>query len=170
MNYRSDRDTKLEINLSNVCIASRNFQVKQLEGQVYPDHTSNASTLQIGWQERLTLHYLVVPIEMNADSSIRNLPCSSDNGIACENILLSKNRTHVVDFMCRERAHEVFTVSCHFTKIYSRMCLVHLMLISSFYRRCFELTGSKKKDCLRTKKSKDSHDTSLRFEGRGHQL
>ena len=70
MNYRSDRDLKLEIYLEKICIASRHFQVRQLQGQIDPDslipnvgNGPGLSSLQIGWQERVTLHYLVIPLE-----------------------------------------------------------------------------------------------------------
>ena len=111
MNYRSDRDTDLEINLRNVCIASRNFRVQQMEGQVQPESRSKLPSLQIGWQERMTLHYLVVPTQTsNTFSTLSTLSSSKNDLIDRENPLKSNDSTHVTDFMCRERAHEVFTV------------------------------------------------------------
>ena len=100
MNYRSDRETKLEIDLGDFSIASRHFEVRQLEGQEYPGKNQN---LQIGWQERITLHYLVIPTVTTA--------CFSKLGQSSDNFAYEKTSTHVTDFMCRERAHEVFTVS-----------------------------------------------------------
>jgi hypothetical protein len=111
MNYRSDRDTKLEINLGDVCIASRNFKVQRMEGQVQPETRSKSQSLQIGWQERMTLHYLVVQTQTsNTFSTLSTLSSSKNDLIDRENPLKSNDSTHVTDFMCRERAHEVFTV------------------------------------------------------------
>lgn len=108
MNYRSDRESSLEIDLSHVCIASRNFKVQQLEGQVYPQQNPALPTLQIGWQERITLHYLIAPTEASTCfSKLRSLLSDSANSVYDKS---SKNM-HVTDFMCRERAHEVFSVS-----------------------------------------------------------
>lgn len=108
MNYRSDRDANLEIDLSNVCIASRNFKVRQLEGQVYPEQNPTLPALQIGWQERITLHYLVAPTEtVSCFSALSTL----SSGHHSTDYDTSSSSRHVTDFMCRERAHEVFTVS-----------------------------------------------------------
>ena len=113
MNYRSDRETNLEIDLQNVCIASRNFQVKQLEGQVYAERNPQQSSVRIGWQERITLHYLVVPVATIATcfSTIKSLSSSGNDNTAFDKSLLSSNCKHITDFVCRERAHEIFSVS-----------------------------------------------------------
>jgi hypothetical protein len=111
MNYRSDRDANLEIDLDDVCIASRNFKVQTLEGQMYSHHKPKAPSLQIGWQERVTLHYLVIPIEKTTCfSTLSVLSSLSTDNIACDEALKSFDSKHLTDFMCRERAHEVFTV------------------------------------------------------------
>ena len=117
MNYRSDRDTKLEIYLNKICIASRHFKVKQLVGQVDSARRrplsaalEGQSSFQIGWQERVTLHYLVVPIQSNADRvSFSNLSFSSDE-TSVPQMHASKDDKKVAEFMCREKAHESFIV------------------------------------------------------------
>ena len=122
MNYRSDRDSKLEINLNKICIASRHFEIKQLLGQIDSQDVSQAQTgnnevsssLKIGWQERVTLHYLVVPIESSSASVIfSTLSFAMDNKNVKPKPQLSDS-AHVADFMCRERAHDVFSVSLSF--------------------------------------------------------
>ena len=125
MNYRSDGHTKLQIYLEKICIASRHFQIKQLLGQVdsddlsqslieSPQKTDPVSSLKIGWQERITMQYLVVPIEVShMPVSFSTLTFSSGNEMVL-NSLPQIDLLHgakVTDFMCRERAHEVFTVS-----------------------------------------------------------
>lgn len=124
MNYRSDRDSNLEIYLNKICIASRNFEIRQMLGQVDSQDLSQSliassgsaagSSLKIGWQERITLHYLVVPIERANTSvtfSILSFPCGNKN--MSESLPETRRwyGAQVTDFMCRERAHDVFTVS-----------------------------------------------------------
>ena len=118
MNYRSDRDSKLEINLNKICIASRHFEIKQLLGQIdsqdmSPPRTGNnevSPSLKIGWQERVTLHYLVVPIETSSASvTFSTLSFATDKN--AEQVSQQSDGAHVTDFMCRERAHDVFSVS-----------------------------------------------------------
>lgn len=120
MNYRSDRDSKLEINLNKICIASRHFEIKQLLGQIdsqdmSPPQTGNnevSPSLKIGWQERVTLHYLVVPIETSSASVIfSTLSFAMDKNVKPESPLQLSDGAHVTDFMCRERAHDTFSVS-----------------------------------------------------------
>ena len=120
MNYRSDRDNKLEINLNKICIASRHFEIKQLLGQIdsqdmSPPQTGNnevSPSLKIGWQERVTLHYLVVPIETSSASvTFSTLSFAMDENVKPESPPQLSDGAHVTDFMCRERAHDVFSVS-----------------------------------------------------------
>lgn len=125
MNYRSDSDTKLEMYLNKICIASRHFEIRQLLGQVDASDLSqfllasvgnsdDVLSLKIGWQERVTLHYLVVPIEVNSTSvSFSTISFSKGDEMALESQPLIDHRygSQVTDFMCLERAHEVFTVS-----------------------------------------------------------
>lgn len=120
MNYRSDRDSKLEINLNKICIASRHFEIKQLLGQIDSQDISQGKMgnnevspyLKIGWQERVTLHYLVVPIETSTSSVIfSTLSFAMDKNVEPESQPQLSNGAHVTDFMCRERAHDVFSVS-----------------------------------------------------------
>lgn len=121
MNYRSDRDSKLEINLNKICIASRHFEIKQLLGQIdsqdmSPPQTGNnevSPSLKIGWQERVTLHYLVVPIETSSTSvTFSTLSFAMDNKkVKPESPPQLSDGAHVTDFMCRERAHDMFSVS-----------------------------------------------------------
>lgn len=125
MNYRSDRDTKLHIYLDKICIASRHFEIRQLKGQVDSNDFSKSlyelsdcdpvSSLQIGWQERITVHYLVVPIDVaNTPVSISAISFSIDNQTISTSVpQLLDHRTggKLADFMCRERAHELFLVS-----------------------------------------------------------
>ena len=119
MNYRSDRDSKLEIFLNKICVASRHFEIRQLLGQVDSDNllqsigssgSDLAESLKIGWQERVTLHYLVVPIE-GADTNVTFSTLSFSKGNEPLTKSGCQHGAKVADFMCRERAHDVFIVS-----------------------------------------------------------
>lgn len=108
MNYRSDRDSKLDIYLNKICIASRHFEIRQMQGQeLTPSARSDSPSLKIGWQERVTLHYLVVPIERTSNALITLSTLSFSSGDRTSH----RSDGQVADFMCRERAHEMFIVS-----------------------------------------------------------
>jgi hypothetical protein len=125
MNNRSDSDNRLEIYLNKICIANRNFEIRKLPGQVDISDLSqyllatvgsndSSLSLKIGWQERVTLHYRVIPIEVDTTSvSFSTFTFSRDDEMALESQPLIDHRygAQVTDFMCLERAHEVFTVS-----------------------------------------------------------
>ena len=128
MNYRSDRDTKLDILLNKISIASRHFVIKELLGQVdshdlspspiessYGSTGNQVSSLKIGWQERVTLHYLVVPIVETSSTAVTfsTLSFSSGNKGISQSLLPQIGSAQVTDFMCRERAHDMFRVSRH---------------------------------------------------------
>ena len=150
MNYRSDRDSKLEIYLNKICVASRYFEIRQLLGQVDSYDLSqsliaspgNDKSLKIGWQDRVTLHYLVVPIE-RANSTITFSALSFSRG---DNVptLSQRHGAEVTDFMCRERAHEVFTVSLIGLLLFRlRYILVQLnMTTLHWYLFCLDLVNS----------------------------
>jgi hypothetical protein len=116
MNYRSENARKLEIYLNRICIASRHFEVKQLQGQVetcdlsqVPGNFDSILSLKVGWQERVSLHYLVVPTEVNSTSvSFSTLSFSSGDKTVLQS---QRDGAQVTDFMCLERAHELFMVS-----------------------------------------------------------
>lgn len=127
MNYRSDRDTGLDINFDNICVISRHFEAKQLQGQLTSDGISNSlipvdddnpnsSQLKVGWQERITLHYLVTPVvKPDGSCNISMLPFSRDGAASYTNA--SHGVGKLTDFICRERAHDVFSVSFMITLI-----------------------------------------------------
>ena len=134
MNYRSDRESNLEIYLDKIFIASRHFEVRQMLGQVDPSDVSTSlisnvgngsllSSLKIGWQERVTLHYLVIPLEKSKPSfTLSMLSFSSGNQAESESLheITQRYGAKVTDFMCRERAHDAFSVSfCIFVQAWN---------------------------------------------------
>lgn len=107
MNYRSDRDSKLDINLNEIRIASRHFEVKRLLGQVDSEDLTHSRPLGIEWQDRVTLHYLVVPTEEGDNKRVTFSKLSFSSQLEP----MPNERFPLTDFMCRERAHDEFTVS-----------------------------------------------------------
>lgn len=109
-NYRSDRQTMLEIDLAKVLVASRFYDVVPLEDQVdMEDDATNgrhsSKMLSIGWQERATLHFVVKPLPRIAYKLTECvLPGSHESGkfAAFEKI---------TDFACLENANEAWVVS-----------------------------------------------------------
>ena len=131
-NYRSDRQTKLDINLDRICVASRYYRATQLPGQLGESDPLGSeahlqelnggptSVLRIGWQERVTMHYLIVP--MGADDSKNGArytlsQCHLIDGksdIAKDDSQFLEGSDAgglaVTDFICLEHAHEKFKV------------------------------------------------------------
>jgi len=119
-NYRSDRQTSLEINLDKICIASRYYRVQQLpdqlgESDLYPSNAQQqqlygmpASLLQIGWQERVTMHYLIIPFEDEEEAKYTLSQCHlvGENSNSSGTSLF--NESEITDFVCLEHAHERF--------------------------------------------------------------
>lgn len=69
-NYRSDNSSDLDITLDKLCILSRHYRMELLEGQLGMTTNSDASPFRLGWQERVTLHYRVIPLDEAAAGCI----------------------------------------------------------------------------------------------------
>ena len=94
-NYRSDRDTKLSINVNSISIASKKHKLQVLPGQLLGQEFS------LGWQEQMTMHFSILP--------------EIDNGGLSECQLASSSQpwpegSRPTDFICLEHAHEKFMV------------------------------------------------------------
>jgi hypothetical protein len=109
-NYRTDRPTKLRVTLESLNLASRRYRMQRLPGQLGDEPGS--PSVQLGWQERVTVHYRIVPREQNSttcclsqcrfeeleetDGNFDSLDCAG---------------TRTTDFICLENAHDDFKVS-----------------------------------------------------------
>lgn len=111
-NYRSDRHTDLGIKLDKICFASRYYSVKPFVGK-YLSCLKNSpvySPLEVGWQEQITLHYLVTPMTENKDLyTLSKYHVMNNSSFSTESS--SKDDSFLTDFLCLEHAHEQFTVS-----------------------------------------------------------
>ena len=106
-NNRTDRPTDLYVTLDKLALASRTYKLDVIPGQF---STSNQieNVIQIGWQERLTVHYHVLPL-LEGDNALAELSeCPFK-----EDALASRQKcatNTALDFMCLERAFEAFEV------------------------------------------------------------
>lgn len=120
-NYRSDQQTKVELFLHNLCIASRYYRAIPIPGQIRDTvdlPILPSSAVQIGWQERITMHYRVIPLD-NAEYTSSNCPFEEEHNNN------NNNNKMDMDFLCLENAHEKFKV-CVFVAI---MKVIHLFLV-----------------------------------------
>lgn len=104
-NYRSDRQSQLDISLDKVCIASRYYQAKALASQldVGTGDGQDPERPEIGWQERMTLHYLITASNDADQGKLLLSQCchfGSEGGDSQSDVL--------TDFICLENAHDRF--------------------------------------------------------------
>lgn len=91
------------IGLDNLSLASRHYRLEALPGQF----TDTTSTLQLGWRERMTFHYRVVPLEQESKTCLL-----SEHAFAEKEITTVKEccvtASADTDYLCLERAAENF--------------------------------------------------------------
>ena len=109
-NYRSDQESKVELFLHYLSIASRYYKAIPIEGQISEDSISTStpsSSFKIHWQERLTMHYRIIPLD-DAKFTKSDCPFHTDNDTTNRNTELEMN------FLCIENAYTKFKVrTCH---------------------------------------------------------
>lgn len=135
-NYRSDAQSKLDIILDKVCVASKRYSIKPMAGQTGKNdkkssrHTAPSGIsdcgLQIGRQEQVTLHYLISPLDVN-EAKCTYSHCLINGEGASERT----SDSLVTDFICLEHAHDRFQV--RYTTPYSIKCfsLANITIISN---------------------------------------
>ena len=104
-NYRSDKDTDLEMFVKNITAASKNYVIKPFT--IRDDKDTEQKKLQtldghpISWQEQAVLHYTVSPITQERNCTLSHCYPGTANGE--DEISLV-----VTDFICLVNAHEKF--------------------------------------------------------------
>jgi hypothetical protein len=99
-NNRTDRPDKLELALDRVCLVSRSYLLEPLPGQ-FGDNRA-----RLGWQERATMHYRIVP---NANKSGRVwLNQCGFEGSQDRSVLKPASSAPVLSFPCMDNAFESF--------------------------------------------------------------
>ena len=105
-NYRSDRPDSLNLLIDRISLASRSYKLEHLHGQIKPDQ-SGKSEVKLGWQERVTLHYRVVPLAEDSPSCLLSQSILSSHG-GPQTTSSEAASSSVLDFLCLERAHKQF--------------------------------------------------------------
>ena len=105
-NIRADRPTDLYLTLDKLALVSRHYRLEIIPGQLTTsDELGNV--LQIGWQERVTVHFRVVPIDdQNPLCQLSECPFRQDAPATSQDCI----KTNMADFFCLERAFETFEV------------------------------------------------------------
>lgn len=106
-NNRTDRPTDLYVTLDTISLVSRKYKLEIIPGQfVTSDQIANV--VQIGWQERLTVHYRALPLtKENTYAQLSECPFKED---AVTSVTPGATGTALA-YMCLERACETFDVS-----------------------------------------------------------
>ena len=92
--------------LDKLSLASRHYKLEALPGQFLTSE-ENGNVLQIGWQERVTIHYKVVPLDQESKICLLN-ECPFTENAQCS--IKECVRSEATDFLCLERARETFEV------------------------------------------------------------
>jgi len=105
-NFRGDRESDLDISVERVCVASKNYLIKPFiiehSASNLPEDPNELSGYRIGWQEQVTMHYIITPTDSNA-----HLCFLSDVGdLSNDELYVDKSLT---DFICLEHANAEFS-------------------------------------------------------------
>jgi hypothetical protein len=102
INCRTDRPDQLEIDLNELTLASRRYQLELLPGQI---SLSSPTAFSLGWQERATFHYKLV-CKDKQDPPLLLSRCAFTG--SAENDTTNGSDSSVLAFLCLERAHDCF--------------------------------------------------------------
>lgn len=107
INNRTDQPTNLMITLDKLILASRKYKLEVLPGQ-FETSPELGNVLQIGWQEKVTIHYRVIPSDedspvclLSETSFVEDAKVSTSECVASD----------TADFLCLQNAFELFEVS-----------------------------------------------------------
>jgi hypothetical protein len=116
--------------LDKLSLASRHYRLEALQGQ-FCTAEQVVDVLQIGWQERMTVHYRVIPLDEESKTCLLSECSFSETAESSTKECVASDST---DYLCLERACETFEVRCY------GMVFVHLN--SGFSRTFWNHTGS----------------------------
>lgn len=99
-NYRTDQANEPAISLENMSLLSRNYHMQPVEGQL-GDQDSGSPPNQLGWQERMTMHYRLIPLASTTSCcTITDCPFQAD--------AKEEPAAATAAFLCLDRAHHDF--------------------------------------------------------------
>ena len=126
-NNRTDRPTDLFITLDNLGLASRHYRLEALPGQFTTDEAFG-NVLQIGWQERITVHYRVVRVDNPNEPYILTECAFSESGKCSSKPCVASD---AMGYLCLEQAAESFEVR-RFKKCYY-LCSIYIVCGISYF-------------------------------------
>mmetsp|Transcript_22289 Transcript_22289/g.55070 ORF Transcript_22289/g.55070 Transcript_22289/m.55070 type:complete len:1626 (+) Transcript_22289:223-5100(+) len=103
-NNRTDRPTDLFVTLDKLSVASRHYKLEAVPGQFITSE-ENGNVLQIGWQERVTIHYKVIPLA--EESKVCLLSECSFTEMA-KSTTIEAVYSKATDYLCLENARDSF--------------------------------------------------------------
>ena len=106
-NNRTDRPTDLFLTLDKLSLVSRHHRLEALPGQ-FSTAEKAANVVQIGWQERLTVHYRVIELEVESKTCLLSGCSFSEDADSTTKECVATGATN---YLCLERACETFDVS-----------------------------------------------------------
>lgn len=92
--------------MEKLSITSRHYRIERLLGQL-GDAKEEPAPPQIGWQERLTMHYRIIPRDISTNSCTVS-ECHFMEGNSGQSSTPTMTST---DYLCLEHAHDDFQVS-----------------------------------------------------------
>jgi hypothetical protein len=98
--------------LDKLSVASRHYKLESLPGQFITSE-ENGNVLQIGWQERVTIHYKVVPLNDESETCLLS-ECSFSE--MAQSSTADCVLSEATDYLCLERARDSFEVSIPFDR------------------------------------------------------
>lgn len=106
-NNRTDRPTDLYLTLDSLSLVSRHYSLEPLPGQ-FSTSAELGNVLQIGWQERMTVHYRVVPHKEASKVCLLSECPFTEKSQSISKKCVDSDAT---DYLRLERASESFEVS-----------------------------------------------------------
>lgn len=107
-NYRSDKETDLEISIDKISVMSKTYRIKPLVGTAMSqNHKHSIDGHPISWQEQAVMHFIISPLESIGSHCTTTQCCLG----ASDEDKSSTMRSSVADFICLENAHDQFTAS-----------------------------------------------------------
>jgi len=105
-NYRSDKQSENEINVNNISIVSKHYSVKPLVAKDIINKSKMGHS--VGWQEQMTMHYVVSPTNSDDSTSCTLSECLLGGINSVQQINGGMTTT---DFISLEHAHDKFKIA-----------------------------------------------------------
>jgi hypothetical protein len=105
-NNRTDRPTDLFVTLDRLSLISRRYGLEIVRGQFTTDKQVG-DVLQIGWQERVTVHYRLCSLPKESSSCLLNEACFSEEASCVSKACAESD---AAQFLCLDQSNADFEV------------------------------------------------------------